>query len=614
MNIWFEGTLLALSHNEFLVLNAVRKAGYSSQRALSAVTGLSLGTVNGVLRDCTSHGYLEDRQLTEVGLGALAPYRVDNAVIMAAGFSSRFAPLSYERPKGVLKVRGEVLIERQIRQLQEAGITDITVVVGYMKEAFFYLEDLFGVTTVVNEQYATRNNNSTLMLVRDHLRNTFVCSSDNYFSENVFDPYVYEAYYSTTFVEGATDEYCVSTGVGGRIVSAEIGGRDSLVMLGHVYFDRQFSEAFGTILETEYDRPETAPKLWEDIYIGHLDELDMVAQQYPEGIVHEFDSLNDLVDFDQDFVQNVDSKILDNICSVLGCNRTDISDIVPIKEGLTNLSFRFAAVADGERLQYVYRHPGAGTEEIINRESETFSQGVARKLGIDDTFVYENPDEGWKISHYIEECVPFDYHNPEHVSKALGLIRELHRSGESSAWTFSVMENADELIGLLRARDYPSFPGFDELKHNAEHLGAMVATDEVEPCLCHNDFYGPNFLVQGDNVFLIDWEYSAMADYASDLGTFICCSDYTLEEAREVIGQYFDGRPTEEQMRHSLAYVSLCAYYWFIWALYKESAGDPVGEWLYLWYKAAKSYGEVAIALYETAQTPVREPLSQSIR
>ena len=48
-----------------------------------------------------------------------------NAIIMAAGMSSRFAPLSYEIPKGLLKVKNEVLIERQIKQLQEKGINDI---------------------------------------------------------------------------------------------------------------------------------------------------------------------------------------------------------------------------------------------------------------------------------------------------------------------------------------------------------------------------------------------------------------------------------------------------------------------------------------------------------
>ena len=72
---------------------------------------------------------------------------------MAAGTSSRFAPLSYEKPKGLLRVKGEVLIERQIRQLQEAGIYDITIVVGYKSEQFHYLEDKYGVTLVYNEDY-----------------------------------------------------------------------------------------------------------------------------------------------------------------------------------------------------------------------------------------------------------------------------------------------------------------------------------------------------------------------------------------------------------------------------------------------------------------------------
>ena len=52
-------------------------------------------------------------------------YKVDNAVIMAAGMSTRLAPLSYETPKALLNVHGEVLIERQIRQLREAGIEEI---------------------------------------------------------------------------------------------------------------------------------------------------------------------------------------------------------------------------------------------------------------------------------------------------------------------------------------------------------------------------------------------------------------------------------------------------------------------------------------------------------
>ena len=73
-------------------------------------------------------------------------YQVTNAIIMAAGTASRFAPLSYEKPKGLAVVKGEVLIERQIRQLKEAGIEQIILVVGYKKEEFYYLGNKYEVT------------------------------------------------------------------------------------------------------------------------------------------------------------------------------------------------------------------------------------------------------------------------------------------------------------------------------------------------------------------------------------------------------------------------------------------------------------------------------------
>ena len=585
---------MTLTKSTFKVLNALRDEAVHTQRHIATATGLSLGTVNTAYRALVDAGLVDSFSVTPAGFEALSPYKVDNAIIMAAGLSSRFAPLSYEKPKGVLTVRGEVLIERQIRQLQEAGITDITVVVGYMKEAFFYLEDKFGVAIRVNTEYSVRNNNSTLMLVREKLGNTYVCSSDDYFTENVFEPYVFEAYYPGVFFAGETNEYLLDTARDGRITGVTIGGRDKYGMLGHVYFDRAFSETFVRILVDEYDRPETAGKLWEDIYRAHLDELRMVMRPYEPGVIYEFDSIADLKEFDHDFIENVDSAILDNICRVLDCSRGDVEGIVPIKEGLTNLSFRF--VVRGE--SYVYRHPGVGTDEIINRASEAFSQAIAKKLGIDDTFIHEDPAEGWKISRFIDGCVPFDYHNEDHVRHAMELGRRLHDSGEKSEWSFDVYRDAVAIVELLGRKSYPSFPDREELGRNVGVLDAFVRADRVEPCLCHNDFYSPNFLVRGEEMYLIDWEYSAMSDYASDLGTFICCSDYSVDEARHVIELYFGRTPTDAEMRHCLAYVALAAYYWFVWALYKESTGDPVGEWLYLWYRTAKAYSALALGLY----------------
>ena len=130
-----------------------------TQRELAEELGLSLGKVNSLFKEMKEAQFLDQEgHLSELGKKALEPFRVQNAVIMAAGMSSRFAPLSYEIPKGLLKVKGQRLIEREIEQLQEAGIEDITVIVGYMQEKMFYLAEKYGVKIVVNNDYYKYNN------------------------------------------------------------------------------------------------------------------------------------------------------------------------------------------------------------------------------------------------------------------------------------------------------------------------------------------------------------------------------------------------------------------------------------------------------------------------
>lgn len=237
----------------------------------------------------------------------LSSYKVDNAIIMAAGFASRFAPLSDIIPKALLKVKGEIMIERQIRQLIEAGIPDIYVVVGYKKEMFYYLSEKYGVHIVENPDYETRNNHSSIYAVREYLGNSYICSADNYFMENVFESYVYEPYYSAVYISGRTTEYCLSTNFSGRITHVKIGGSDSWCMAGHSYWDRKFSQHFIELLEAEYDLPHTQDMYWESIYIRHLDTLTLYIKKYPDGIIRDFNSLDELCLFDTSYIPYRDS-------------------------------------------------------------------------------------------------------------------------------------------------------------------------------------------------------------------------------------------------------------------------------------------------------------------
>ena len=280
-------------------------------------------------------------------------YKVDNAIIMAAGTASRFAPLSNERPKALIEVKGEVLIERQIRQLQEAGIPQIVIVVGYMKEHFLYLQEKFGVIIVENDSYLSRNNNGSIYAAKDYIRNSYICSSDNYFNENPFESEVDDAYYAAVYADGETAEWCMTEDAEGYINNVTIGGSNAWFMLGHVFWSEPFSKQFLQILEDIYNAPETKDKLWEKIFMEHLDVLKMKIRRYPESFIFEFDTLDELRTFDITYIEDTRSQILKAVAASLNCRERDIVDVNAYKDN-TNAAAGVRFRVNGSTYEYSY--------------------------------------------------------------------------------------------------------------------------------------------------------------------------------------------------------------------------------------------------------------------
>ena len=254
-----------------------------------------------------------------------------NAVIMAAGTSSRFVPISLEKPKGLLEVKGEVLIERQIRQLKEAGVEDITVVTGYKAQAFGYLREKFGVSLVHNEDYNRYNNTSSVIRVIDRLDDSFLCCSDHYFSRNVFKDSTDESYYAARYAKGQTGEYCLTMDGHDYIKEVSIGGQDAWYMAGHVFFSGSFSRKFREIMIQEYSKESVRKGYWEDVYIRHIEELPMQVRRYADSDLFEFDTLDELREFDKSYVDDTRSAILKEICSRMSWKEQELSHIKKIK-------------------------------------------------------------------------------------------------------------------------------------------------------------------------------------------------------------------------------------------------------------------------------------------
>lgn len=111
--------LLYINENTMIDLEEAARKLFLSEEQLQ--------TICNSLEDA---GFINNYNLTQKGTDYLNTHKVDNAIILAAGMSTRFVPLNFEKPKGLLEINGETLIEQQINQLREKGIQEIIVVVG----------------------------------------------------------------------------------------------------------------------------------------------------------------------------------------------------------------------------------------------------------------------------------------------------------------------------------------------------------------------------------------------------------------------------------------------------------------------------------------------------
>ena len=92
-----------LTEKEFNVLNAIRSANVPlTQRELVEITGYSLGSISKIYNTIRDAGFVNgDYKILENGWAELERFRVNNAIILAAGITTDTNPISKTIPKGL---------------------------------------------------------------------------------------------------------------------------------------------------------------------------------------------------------------------------------------------------------------------------------------------------------------------------------------------------------------------------------------------------------------------------------------------------------------------------------------------------------------------------------
>lgn len=293
------------------------------------------------------------------------------------------------------------------------------------------------------------------------------------------------------------------------------------------------------------------------------------------------------------YTEKIRKIILGNICNVFNCSSEDIEDLVPVQAGLTNivLSFRF----NGGK--YVYRHPGLGSEILVERGRETIMQKIVEDAGIDTTLVAMDVDEGWRIGRFVEHR-DFNYKSLNDMVRAVMLFRKLHSASCHVRWNFDVIKKAESIKVQIPPDKYGLFPDFEGIRDRVYRLAELTQMDGIRKCNIHGDARDVNFLINDEEIHLIDWEYGGYGDPGFDIGSYVCGGQHTLAEIDQILFTYFRRKPTEIQKRHFYAYIAITGWFFMHWTMLKQSKGQAVGILKEQWYHFAKNLSLVAFRMY----------------
>ena len=575
---------------ELDILNAIRKNPKVNQREIANQSGYSLGFVNRVVKELQEEKWLSPTgELSKKAKTFIKENQPQRAIILAAGFGMRMVPINTEIPKGLMEVKGEVLIERMIRHLHEVGITDIQIVVGFMKERYEYLIDEFQVKLVVNSEYQVKNNLHSLSKVKSSLDKTYIIPCDIWSEENPFSDFEPYSWYMVTNEQSIESTVRVNRKRELVMIDETEEGNQ---MIGLCYVMGEEAKLVQEKLQEFAKKPSYDHEFWE-CTLQDKNKWIIPSKVVDSEQIIEINTYEQLREIDGNSA-NLQTDAISIIQDCFNVEVDEIKNITVLKKGMTNRSFLFEC----QNQKYIMRIPGEGTDHLINRKEEADVYQALENRQICDDVLYMNPDNGYKITAYLEDATNCDAENWNEVEACMTKLREFHELNLTVDHRFDIFGQINFYESLWNG-EKSYFKDYETTKAAIFELKKWIDTLEKNETLVHIDAVPDNFLFTKDCIRIIDWEYAGMQDPHVDIAMFCIYSLYSREQVDHLIDLYFKGDVSPIIRTKIYAYIASAGLLWSNWCEYKRSLGIDFGEYSLCQYRYAKEYSKLVLSTLE---------------
>lgn len=235
------------------------------------------------------------------------------------------------------------------------------------------------------------------------------------------------------------------------------------------------------------------------------------------------------------------SVIDDVVAKIPDWNGKNIS-ITPLSGGLTNSNFKVEV--DGT--PYFVRVPGASTELLaIDRNNEYHNTKAASEVGVAPKILYHVLEYNVMVIEFLNgKTMSKDSLNetgqPTRMAQA---IKRLH-AGPRFLLDFNMFRLTEYYLSLCKERNIKTPDGYRERMLAVSAIEEAMNVKPLATVPCNNDLLAENYIDDGNQLWLIDYEYSGNNDPTFELGNTCQEMQFSNAQIEEVCAAYFgDANP-----------------------------------------------------------------------
>lgn len=237
--------------------------------------------------------------------------------------------------------------------------------------------------------------------------------------------------------------------------------------------------------------------------------------------------------------------------------------IQPLSGGLTNSNYKVEV--DGT--PYFVRVPGESTELLaIDRNNEYHNTKAAAEAGVAPQVLYYLPEHCVMVLEFLEgKTMSKDSLGaPGMPTRMAQAIKQLH-SGPRFFSDFNMFRLTEYYLNLCREREIRIPDGYLERMPTVERIEKAMTVHPLETVPCNNDLLAENYLDDGKQLWLIDYEYSGNNDPTFELGNTCQEMQFSEDQINEVCAAYFGSGSSDKIARMKLNMI-MSDVGWGLWA------------------------------------------------